>query len=40
MVSGSTRRGLGEAFAVKDLGPTRVKGLREPVEAWLLTGET
>ena len=35
VISGSTRRGLGDAFAVKDLGPTRVKGLREPVEAWL-----
>ena len=39
VISGSTRRGLGDAFAVKDIGPTRVKGMREPVEAWLLTGE-
>ena len=39
VISGSTRRGLGDAFAVKEIGPTRVKGMREAVEAWLLTGE-
>jgi class 3 adenylate cyclase len=39
VISGSTRGGLGDAFTVKEMGPTRVKGMREAVEAWLLTGE-
>ena len=39
VISGSTRRGLGDEFAVKEIGPTRVKGMREAVEAWLLSGE-
>jgi adenylate cyclase len=39
VISGSTRRALGDGFAVSALGPTRVKGKREPVDAWLLQGE-
>ncbi len=38
VISGATRRLLGEAYRVSSLGPTAVKGKREPVEAFVLLG--
>ncbi|HEY6058362.1 MAG TPA: adenylate/guanylate cyclase domain-containing protein [Candidatus Limnocylindrales bacterium] len=38
LVAGSTWAALSGARSGQPLGPTRVKGKREPVEAWILTG--
>lgn len=38
LVSGSTRRHLSSEFALRDLGPVPIKGRREPVPVFALTG--
>jgi class 3 adenylate cyclase/predicted ATPase len=38
VVPASTRRLLGNRFALRPLGPCEVKGLAEPVEAWAIEG--
>ena len=38
VIADASRRLLGDSFRVSGLGPTRVKGKRRPVEAWLLLG--
>nr|WP_249789920.1 adenylate/guanylate cyclase domain-containing protein [Bradyrhizobium sp. BRP20] len=39
VIAESTRRLLGEAFTYHDLGRVPLKGLPEPVQAWLVIGE-
>ena len=36
VIAEATRRALGDGFRATALGPTRVKGKRLPVDAWLL----
>jgi class 3 adenylate cyclase/predicted ATPase len=36
----TTRRQVGELFEYRDLGPVELKGLREPVQAWSVHGES
>jgi adenylate cyclase len=38
VIADSTRRALGEAWQAVALGPTEVKGKRQPIEAWVLMG--
>jgi class 3 adenylate cyclase/predicted ATPase len=38
VVAASTRRLLGDLFRLRDLGLHRVKGLADPVEAWVVEG--
>jgi class 3 adenylate cyclase len=40
VIADGTRSLLGDAFRVSPLGATRVKGKRQPVDAWLLVGPT
>jgi class 3 adenylate cyclase/predicted ATPase len=40
VVAASTRRLLGQLFRLRPLGGLRVKGVAEPVEAWIVEGET
>jgi adenylate cyclase len=40
VIADATRRMLGDAFQAAPLGATRVKGKRQPVEAWLLLGQS
>jgi class 3 adenylate cyclase len=39
VISAATRRLLGGLFELDDLGPQRLKGFREPVAAWHVSGE-
>ena len=36
VIAASTREALGDGFVATALGPTTVKGKRQPVDAWLL----
>jgi predicted ATPase len=40
VVAGTTRLLLGELFELVDLGPHDLKGFAQPVQAWLVTGES
>ena len=40
VVAASTRRLLGELFRLRPLGGLTAKGIAEPVEAWIVEGET
>lgn len=39
VLDGATRQLVGDLFELKDLGPTRLKGIAEPVSAFMLAGE-
>jgi class 3 adenylate cyclase/tetratricopeptide (TPR) repeat protein len=40
VIDGTTRQQVGELFECRDLGPVRLKGLPEPVQAWSVHGES
>src|SRR5215469_11418321 len=39
VIDGLTRRLIGAAFALEELGPQNLKGFAEPVQAWRVVGE-